>query len=166
MHSSTPTWYRIFPSRLLETIKDGGWSPQHRMLCECAQGWVLLGSVAGECCEQGLGWVTATRSHLWGSGAPTASQEEDDSTPRPFKQRRNCSNVPGLQPRLQPPAQVEREVSRAGYQPESRLQVGGSGKIRVCVCVCVCVLVAQSCPNLCDPMNYSLPGSSCLEFSR
>ena len=37
----------------------------------------------------------------------------------------------------------------------------------VCVCVCVCVdtcfvlgLVAQSCPTLCDPMDYSLPGSS------
>ena len=24
----------------------------------------------------------------------------------------------------------------------------------------VCVLVAQSCPSLCDPMDYSLPGSS------
>ena len=36
-----------------------------------------------------------------------------------------------------------------------------------CVCVCVCVdtcfvlgLVTQSCPTLCDPMDYSLPGSS------
>ena len=29
-----------------------------------------------------------------------------------------------------------------------------------CVCVCVCVLVAQSCPTLCDPMDYSSPGSS------
>ena len=29
----------------------------------------------------------------------------------------------------------------------------------VCVCVCVCVLVAQLCPTLCDPMDYSLPGS-------
>ena len=25
---------------------------------------------------------------------------------------------------------------------------------------CVCVLVAQSCPTLSDPMDYSLPGSS------
>ena len=30
----------------------------------------------------------------------------------------------------------------------------------MCVCVCVCVLVAQSCMTLCDPMGYSLPGSS------
>ena len=36
----------------------------------------------------------------------------------------------------------------------------------VCVCVCVCVLVAQFCPTLCDPMNYSLPGSLSMEFSR
>ena len=26
--------------------------------------------------------------------------------------------------------------------------------------ICVCVLVAQLCPTLCDPMDYSLPGSS------
>ena len=25
---------------------------------------------------------------------------------------------------------------------------------------CVCVLVAELCPTLCDPMNYSPPGSS------
>ena len=144
MYSSNPTWYRIFPSRLLETSKDGGWSLQHRMLSECAQGWVLLGSIAGKCCEQGLGWVTATRSHLWGSGAPTASQGEDDSTPRPFRRRRNCSNAPGLQPSWA--AQVEHEIIRAGYQPESRLQVGGSAKIKVWVCVCVS----------CSVMPYSL----------
>ena len=30
------------------------------------------------------------------------------------------------------------------------------------VCVCVCVLVAQSCMNLCDSMNHSLPGSPVL----
>ena len=30
----------------------------------------------------------------------------------------------------------------------------------VCVCVRVCVLVAQSCPTLCDPMDYNPPGSS------
>ena len=30
----------------------------------------------------------------------------------------------------------------------------------------VCVLTTQSCPTLCDPMDYSLPGSSFMEFSR
>ena len=30
----------------------------------------------------------------------------------------------------------------------------------VCVCVCVCVLVAQLCPTLSNPMDYSPPGSS------
>ena len=35
----------------------------------------------------------------------------------------------------------------------------------VCVCVCVCVvLVAQLCPALCNPMDYSLPGSSVHEI--
>ena len=29
----------------------------------------------------------------------------------------------------------------------------------MCVCVCVCVCT-QLCPTLCDPMDYSLPGSS------
>ena len=32
----------------------------------------------------------------------------------------------------------------------------------VCVCVCVCAvlcLVVQSCPTLCDPMDYSPQGS-------
>ena len=42
---------------------------------------------------------------------------------------------------------------------------------RGCVCVCVCVYikkeetkVAQLCPTLCDPMDYSLPGSSIHEI--
>ena len=30
----------------------------------------------------------------------------------------------------------------------------------VCVCVFVCVLVTQLCLTLCDPMDYSPPGSS------
>ena len=30
----------------------------------------------------------------------------------------------------------------------------------VCVCVCVCVFIAQLCPTLCDPMDYSPPGPS------
>ena len=32
--------------------------------------------------------------------------------------------------------------------------------IHVCVCVCVCVSEAQLCPTLCNPMDYTLPGSS------
>ena len=33
--------------------------------------------------------------------------------------------------------------------------------MNVCVCVCVCVcIVAQSHLTLCNPMDYSLPGSS------
>ena len=38
------------------------------------------------------------------------------------------------------------------------------GNIYTCVCVCVCVcvcLVTQSCLTLCDPMDCSLPRSSC-----
>ena len=37
-------------------------------------------------------------------------------------------------------------------------QVQELGVFSVCVCVCVCV--TQSCPTLCNPMDYSLPGSS------
>ena len=33
------------------------------------------------------------------------------------------------------------------------------------MCVCMCS-VAQSCPALCDPMDYRLPGSLSMEFSR
>ena len=33
------------------------------------------------------------------------------------------------------------------------------------VCVCVCS-VTQSCPTLCDPVNYSLPGSSVHRISQ
>ena len=32
------------------------------------------------------------------------------------------------------------------------------------VCVCMCVLVSQLCPNLCNPMNCSLSGSSVHEI--
>ena len=32
--------------------------------------------------------------------------------------------------------------------------------LSLCVCVCVCVWVAQLCPTLCNPMDYSPPGSS------
>ena len=34
----------------------------------------------------------------------------------------------------------------------------------VSVCMCLCVLVTQSCPTLCHPMDYSLPGSSVHEI--
>ena len=36
----------------------------------------------------------------------------------------------------------------------------------LCVCMCVCVLVAQSCPTLCDCMEYSPPGFSVLGIFR
>ena len=36
----------------------------------------------------------------------------------------------------------------------------------MCVCVRVCTHRYQSYLTLCDPMNYSRPGSSVLEFSR
>ena len=36
----------------------------------------------------------------------------------------------------------------------------------VCVCVCVYVCVAQSWLALCNPMDFSLPGSSVHKFSR
>ena len=36
--------------------------------------------------------------------------------------------------------------------------------ISVCVCVCVCVCVTQLCPILCNPVDYSLPGSSVHEI--
>ena len=32
--------------------------------------------------------------------------------------------------------------------------------------VCMYVLIARSCPTLCDPMDYSPPGSSVMAFSR
>ena len=45
-------------------------------------------------------------------------------------------------------------------QPLSHLPIPCDENVCVCVCVCVCVWVAQSCPTLCNPMDYSLPGSS------
>ena len=36
----------------------------------------------------------------------------------------------------------------------------------VCVCVYVCVIHSQSCPTLCDPMDWSPPGSLSMGFSR
>ena len=37
--------------------------------------------------------------------------------------------------------------------------------MHVCVCVCVCVCT-QLCPTLCDPMDYSPPGSSVSGISQ
>ena len=34
------------------------------------------------------------------------------------------------------------------------------------VCVCVCVLVTQSCPTLCDPVDYSSQASLSMGFTR
>ena len=36
-------------------------------------------------------------------------------------------------------------------------------EIKVCVCCAVLCLVSQLCPTLCNPMDYSLPGSSVCE---
>ena len=43
------------------------------------------------------------------------------------------------------------------YCISSCIQMVANTQIYVCVCVC---LVTQSCPTLCDPLDYSLPGSS------
>ena len=47
-----------------------------------------------------------------------------------------------------------------------KLQCDQNPHAELALCVCVCVAVAHSCPTLCDPMDYSLPGSSAHEFSR
>ena len=39
-------------------------------------------------------------------------------------------------------------------------------KVESCCIMRLCCLVAKSCPSLCDPMNYSLPGSSVLGISQ
>ena len=48
------------------------------------------------------------------------------------------------------------------WMPQLRpcMCVGVSHSVCVCVCVCVCVLVIQLCPTLCNPIDYSPPGSS------
>ena len=51
---------------------------------------------------------------------------------------------------------------KTGFLQRNRTNRGG-------VCVCVYIKkeetkVAQSCPTLCDPMDYSLPGSSIHEI--
>ena len=43
---------------------------------------------------------------------------------------------------------------------EAALQTALRDCSKEAVCVCVCVCVTQSCPTLCDPMDYNPPGSS------
>ena len=58
------------------------------------------------------------------------------------------------QPPLRPHFSTLQRLSRCIYFPHVRAQLC----TRVCsVCVCVC---SQSCLSLCNPMDYSLPGSS------
>ena len=49
----------------------------------------------------------------------------------------------------------------------SDIRTAGSWGMCVCVCVCVCARVcAQPCSTLCDPTDYSPPGSSVHEIFR
>ena len=48
--------------------------------------------------------------------------------------------------------EVEKYKGRSIFNAKA----GGGGNLNISVCV----LVAQSCPTLCDPMDYSPPGSS------
>ena len=52
--------------------------------------------------------------------------------------------------------------SRGGRGTTSFLSSSVLGREGVCTCVCahVCAKSLQSCPTLCDPMDYSPPGSS------
>ena len=52
--------------------------------------------------------------------------------------------------------------SRGGRGTTSFLSSSVLGREGVCMCVCVrvCAKSLQSCPTLCDPMDYSPPGSS------
>ena len=57
------------------------------------------------------------------------------------------------------PRVVKCMVDRQFQKPQRHL----ASNVGVCVCVCVCVCVhahAQLCLTLCDPMDYSRPGSS------
>ena len=45
-----------------------------------------------------------------------------------------------------------------GLPQEPECSFVGQSADRVCVCVCVCVKVAQSCPTLWDPKDYTIHG--------
>ena len=47
------------------------------------------------------------------------------------------------------------------HQQEASLLLSHLG-IPICIHMCVCAKSLQSCPTLCDPVDYSLPGSSVL----
>ena len=36
----------------------------------------------------------------------------------------------------------------------------------MCVCVCMCLLLTQSCPTLCNAMDYSMQAPLSMGFSR
>ena len=56
---------------------------------------------------------------------------------------------------------VKNSPAYAGDTRDISLIPGSGRSPEVCVCVCVCVCsVTQMCPTLCDPMDYSPPGSS------
>ena len=49
--------------------------------------------------------------------------------------------------------------SLVGYSPRGRKE-SDTTEWLLCLCVYVCVLVTQLSPTFCNPVNYSLPGSS------
>ena len=53
--------------------------------------------------------------------------------------------------------QRKARFSEYGFTDFTFLKITSAGLRNVCVCVC---FVIQSCPTLCDPMDYSPPGTS------
>ena len=58
------------------------------------------------------------------------------------------------------PVRLRGRRSLVGYSPWSRKELDATERLQLLYLTSVVVLVAQSCPTLCDPMGYSLPGSS------
>ena len=54
---------------------------------------------------------------------------------------------------------IATRVSFIAFRPSWQTE---QGNIYVCTYLCMCVLVIQSCPTLCDLIDYSPPGSSVL----